>query len=189
MHIPLRAGWVPHTIHASLSNIVTQRYNADGELVPCETWDNATLACAVQTDDQQFPLYLQTYRIAPGETNTWYIRILGTEFSAEFSTKYPKSLRYMAYQSGQEQAWQTVDLGYQTAYPTITGGIFEFGFTDVILQMWAAFCDQLANGRDQMKQPYHCVTPEETAQHHQILTAALISHSEDRAVAVTGPTT
>ena len=44
---------------------------------------------------------------------------------------------------------------------TITGDIFEFGFTDVILQMWAAFCDELANGRDRMNQPFHCATPEE----------------------------
>ena len=35
-----------------------------------------------------------------------------------------------------KQAWHVEDIGYQTAYPTITGGIFEFGFTDAILQMW-----------------------------------------------------
>ena len=33
---------------------------------------------------------------------------------------------------------------FTSAYPTITGEIFEFGFTDAILQMWAAFCDELA---------------------------------------------
>lgn len=184
LHIPLRAGWMPSRVHAVLNKIVRQRPNASGELVPCNTWDNATLSCDVQTGEQHFPLTIQTYRIAPGETNTWYIRILGTAFSVEYSTKYPKTLRTMAYQSGGEQAWQTVDLGYETAYPTITGGIFEFGFPDGILQMWAAFCDELAHGRAGMKQPFYCATPEETHQHHHILTAALEFHAQQQVVAL-----
>jgi predicted dehydrogenase len=184
LHIPLRAGWVPATVSASLSNIVTTRPNADGERVPCLTWDNATLACDVQAAGQSFPLYLQTYRIAPGETNTWYLRVLGTEFSVEYSTKYPKTLRTMEYRSGGEQAWNAVDLGYETAYPTITGGIFEFGFSDSLLQMWAAFHDQLTHGREAMRQPFYCATPAETNQHHHVLTAALESHRQKRAVPV-----
>ncbi len=182
LHLPLRFGWLPERVYADLSNIVRERYNAEGALVPCETWDNATLSCAVSADGQQFPMRLQTFRITPGETNTWYIRILGTRFSAEFSTKYPKTLRYMPYEPGGEQGWHSVDLGYDSVYPTITGGIFEFGFTDAMLQMWAAFCDQLANGRDKLR--FACATPEETAQHHQILTAALLSERERRAVAL-----
>ncbi|HVU11797.1 MAG TPA: Gfo/Idh/MocA family oxidoreductase [Phototrophicaceae bacterium] len=182
LHLPLRFGWMPERVYASLSNIVRERYNADGMLVPCETWDNATLECAVNTGDQAFPMHIQTFRIAPGEGNTWYLRVLGTEFSAEFSSKYPKTLRFMAYESGAEQAWQSVDLGYESVYPTITGGIFEFGFTDAILQMWAAFCDQLVHGRDHSR--FFCATPEETAQHHRILTAALRSEKEKTAVTV-----
>jgi predicted dehydrogenase len=184
LHIPLRAGWIPRNVRAMLSNIVTERYNNEGVKVPCATWDNATLVCDVKTESQQFPLTIQTYRIAPGETNTWYLRILGTEFSVEYSTKYPKSLRTMSYTPGGDQAWQTLDLGYQTAYPTITGGIFEFGFSDSLLQMWAAFCDQLTNGRDNMRQPFYCATPEETAQHHQVLTAALESHKQTQVIEV-----
>lgn len=171
LHIPLRLGWIPTNVRALLSNIVPQRYNAQNELVPCETWDNATIAC--QTTD--FPLTLQTYRISPGDANTWYLRILGTQFSFDYSTKYPKTLRIMEYKSGGEQAWQTIDLGYETAYPTITGGIFEFGFSDALLQMWAAFCDELVHGRDGMLQPFYCATPQETLLHHQVLTAALQS--------------
>jgi len=184
LHVPIRAGWMPKNVRALLSNIVTQRPDASGNLVPCETWDNATLACEVNTGDQQFPLYLQTYRIAPGETNTWYLRVVGTHFSAEYSTKYPKTLKMMEYTSGGEQAWKHLDLGYETAYPTITGGIFEFGFSDGLLQMWAAFCDQLANGRDNMKQPFYCATPEETHQHHRILTAALESGKKGQVVEI-----
>jgi predicted dehydrogenase len=175
LHIPLRMGWFPSNVRALLSNIVTQRPNASGELVPCETWDNATLACEVEADGQHFPMTIQTYRIAPGETNTWYLRVIGTEFSVEYSTKFPKTLRTMEYRPGKEQAWQVLDLGYETAYPTITGGIFEFGFSDSLLQMFAAFCDQVANGRDGMAQPFYCATPRETHLHHRLLTAALES--------------
>jgi len=150
-------------------------------MVPCETWDNGVLACEVNTGEQQFPMFLSTKRIAPGETNTWFIRILGTEFSAEFSTKYPRTLRTLTYHRGSPQSWQVRDLGYESAYPTITGGIFEFGFPDAILQMWAAFCDELVRGPE-MRQPFGCVTPEETAQHHRVLTAALESQRTGQVV-------
>jgi predicted dehydrogenase len=184
LHLPLRVGWIPHNVRATLSNIVKTRPNAEGVQVPCETWDNATMACEVRTADQSFPMYLQTYRIAPGETNTWYIRILGTHASIEYSTKYPKTLRTLHYTPGGEQVWGSLDLGYETAYPTITGGIFEFGFSDGLLQMWAAFCDQLANGRDQMRQPFYCATPAETHQHHRVLTAALESGKQGQVVSI-----
>jgi len=125
---------------------------------------------------------LKTYRIAPGETNTWYINIYGTDFSVRYSTRYPKSLFTMAYQAGGNQIWGEESLGYSSAYPTITGGIFEFGFPDSILQMWAAFCDELSNGRDGMSQSFYCATPQETAQHHDVLTAALQSQKEQSVV-------
>jgi predicted dehydrogenase len=184
LHIPLRVGWMPKSVKANLSKIVKERPDASGKLVPCETWDNATMSCDVQTQDQHFPMYIQTYRIAPGETNTWYIRISGTKFSIEYSTKFPKTLRTMEYTSGGEQAWKVIDLGYETPYPTITGGIFEFGFSDGLLQMWAAFCDQLANGREKMHQTFYCATPQETHLHHRILTAALQSGKQNQVVAL-----
>jgi len=175
-HIPLRAGWMPKNVRALLSNIMTERYTKDGELVPCETWDNAILACEVETEAHgNFHMTLKTYRIAPGETNTWYLNITGTEFSIRFSTRQPKSLYTMAYQAGGAQLWSEESIGYTPPYPTITGGIFEFGFSDSILQMWAAFCDELMNGRDGMAQAFYCATPEETLQHHQVMTAALQS--------------
>ena len=175
LHIPLRFGWMPHSLRALLSKIVTQRPDKSGQLVPCETCDNAVLACEVDTGEYKFPMLLSTKRIAPGEANTWFIRIHGTEFSAEFTTKFPKTLRTMTFRSGGPQAWEVRDLGYESAYPTITGSIFEFGFSDAILQMWAAFCDELVH-RDQMRQPFGCVTPEETALQHRIFTAALESY-------------
>jgi predicted dehydrogenase len=184
LHIPLRAGWLPANVRALLSKIVTERPDGKGGLAPCETWDNATLCCEVKTADQHFPMVLQTYRISPGDTNTWTIKITGTDFSAEYSTKYPKTLRTLEYTSGGEQAWKSLDLGYETPYPTITGGIFEFGFSDGLLQMWAAFCDQLAHGREAMKQPFYCATPEETHLHHRVLTAALESGKGGKVVSL-----
>lgn len=186
LHIPLRVGWQPGNVRALLSNIVTERPGPGGTMVPCETWDNAILACEVRNGKQHFPMLLETKRIAPGETNTWYIRILGTKFSAEFSTKYPKTLRTMEYTPGGSQGWQSQDLGSVSAYPSITGAIFEFGFSDSILQMWAAFCDELAH-HDAMRQPFRCVTPQETAQSHRLLTAALASQREGRVISLENP--
>ena len=184
LHIPLRFGWCPDEIFACLSNIVMSRPDEKGEEAPCCTWDNATLVGQVPRDGYRFPLLLSTKRIVPGEMNTWFIRILGTDLSAEFSTKFPKQLRTLPYASGQSQAWHVTDMGYDSRYPVITGSIFEFGFSDAILQMWAAFCDELVNGRDGMKQPFYCVTPEETAVSHQLLTSALESHRRRAAVEV-----
>ena len=174
LHVPLRAGWYPKNVRALLSKIVKERPDAQGKMVPCETWDNASLFCEVQTGEQHFPMTLETKRIAPGESNTWYIRILGTALSAEFSTKYPRTLRTLPYTPGGVQEWHVQDLGSQSAYPSITGGIFEFGFSDSVLQMWAAFCDELAHP-NAMRQPFFCVTPEETEQSHRLFTAALAS--------------
>jgi predicted dehydrogenase len=183
LHIPLRFGMHPHNVRALLNNIMTERYNKNGDKVPCETWDNATLACEVDTEAYgSFPMTLKTHRIAPGQTNTWYINIYGTEYSVRYSTRQPKSLYTMPYEAGGVQAWREESLGYASAYPTITGGIFEFGFPDSILQMWAAFCDELAHGRDGMQQPFYCATPEETARHHAVLTAALQSEREESVV-------
>jgi predicted dehydrogenase len=173
LHIPLRFGWSPRQISAQLSNVVTSRPDETGATVPCDTWDNATVLARCETGDQSFPMLLHTMRIAPGETNTWYLEVHGTELSMTYSTKRPKTLRVLEYVPGGVQAWQHLDLGYQSAYPAITGGIFEFGFSDAILQMWAAFCDELAHGREGMSQPFACVTPQEAAESHRVFTEAL----------------
>jgi hypothetical protein len=108
----------------------------------------------------------------------------GTEGSIAFSTKAPKTLRFMDYRLVGQQMWQTLDLGSQSAYPTITGGIFEFGFSDAILQMWAAFLDEVVHGREGMRQTFHCATPDEVAWTHRLFTAALRSHAERAVVSV-----
>lgn len=187
LHLLLRSGWHINNVRALLSNIVTERFNNEGVKVPCATWDNALLACEGSSGDQTFPMLLKTYRIAPGETNTWYLRIQGTDNSVSFSTRYPKSLYTMHYQPGAPQVWSEESLGYKSAYPAISGAVFEFGFPDTILQMWAAFCDELVNGRSGMQQPFYCATPQETFQHHQILTAALDSYKMQQVIQIDKP--
>ncbi|MBI5707997.1 MAG: Gfo/Idh/MocA family oxidoreductase [Armatimonadetes bacterium] len=171
VHVPFRAGWFPTNVRALLANIVAERPGPDGKLEPCETWDNATLACETQ---QGFPMLLETKRIAPGEMNTWFLKVYGTKLSVEYSTKRPKTLRLLPYEPGFAQAWREEDLGYASAYPAITGGIFEFGFPDAIQQMFAAFLDELVHG-PKMIGPTRCATPEEALRSHELFTAALES--------------
>ena len=183
LHLPLRAGWAPTGVHAILSDIFTERPDTSGTLVPCDTPENAVLLCDVAYDGYTFPMQLATKRVAPGETNTWLIEIDGTEGSIAFSTKTPKTLRWMEYTPGSIQPWLQLDLGTESAYPTITGGIFEFGFSDAILQMWSAFLDELAH-RDDMHGPFRCATVEETTVSHRVFTAALRSDRERSYVAL-----
>ncbi|MCD4825425.1 MAG: Gfo/Idh/MocA family oxidoreductase, partial [Phycisphaerae bacterium] len=147
-HVPFRAGWIPRNVRAVLSNIMPTRPDGKGGEAPCETWDNATLLCEAEDtiNGGQFPLAIKTQRIAPGEKDTWYIEIKGTKGCARFSTKNPKRLEVLEY-SGGEQIWQQIDMGHETAFKSITGGIFEFGFSDAILQMWAAFLHEMTEGK------------------------------------------
>ena len=177
VHMPIRFGFRPTNVRAFLSKIVEERPDGRGGMAPCETWDNAVLACETSAG---FPMFLETKRISPGDTNSWYLNIYGTENSAEFSTKDPKNLRTMPFTQGEPQAWRTESLGYSTAYPTITGGIFEFGFSDAILQMWASFVEEVAGN----KPAFQCARPDEVFVSHQLFTAALKSHSSSQVVEV-----
>ena len=105
---------------------------------PVETWDNATLLCETidAAGGEPFPWTIRLQRIAPGEKNTWYVEVKGTKGCARFSTKNPKLLETLHYAGG-EQSWQQTDIGHEPAFPTITGRIFEFGFSDACLQMLA----------------------------------------------------
>lgn len=188
MHVPLRVGWKIRNLRAILTKVFTQRPASAGssEMVACETWDNATLCCEASAGGQQgenFPLTAKMMRIAPGETNTWYLSVKGTALSARFSTRQPRSLFTLAYVPSKAQAWQEEQLGYESAYKTITGHIFEFGFGDTILQMIASFCDQIDKGPG-VPVPFGLSTPEEAAATHAIFTAALRSQQLAQTVEV-----
>ena len=82
---------------------------------------------------------------------------------------------------GSEQTWQKIDMGHETAFKSLTGGIFEFGFSDSILQMWAAFLYELEHGKP-VKKFAGCATPAETACTHSLFTAALKSNSNNSTI-------
>lgn len=178
-HVPLRGGIVPRNVRAVLSNIITERYEARGSKtrVPCETWDNATLLIEAvdRATGESLPWTLRTQRISPGQKDSWYVRIAGTQAAAHYSTANPGLLELLEYQGG-EQIWQRVQMGYTPTYPTITGNIFEFGFGDAILQMWASFLSELAT-RSTPSLFAGCVKPEEAAVSHHLFDAALRSHA------------
>ena len=183
-HVPFRAGWVPLNVRAILSDIVKERPDGKGNKVPCLTWDNATLLCEV-TDpvtSQPFPWTLKTQRIAPGQRDNWYTEILGTKTSVRWTSVHADILEILDYAGG-EQAWRQIQTGHETAFKTITGEIFQFGFTDSILQMWAAFLHELVHGKP-LKRFAGCVTPDEAALSHRLFTAALESQKLKTTVTV-----
>ena len=179
-HVPFRMGFAPQNVMAKLSKFITQRPDGKGGTEKCDTWDNATLACdAVDYAGNRFPMFFETKRMAPGCTDNWYFEIYGMNCSAKFTSTNPNILSYTV-DWGKEQAWANINVGYKPLFPTITGGIFEFGFTDAILQMWAAYLLEL-EGRDI---PFGCFTPEETRLSHRIYTAALQSHAEKTVISL-----
>jgi predicted dehydrogenase len=179
IHVPFRLGWKPTRVYAQLQKIYYKRPDGKGGMAPCDTWDNATLHTETVIDGNEVPLRFETKRLAPGETNTWYLEVYGTEGGVKYSTKEPKTV--WTFQRGKEQIWQRTDLGFHGPFPTITGGIFEPGFPDCFLQMWAAF---LAERAGKLDGRFGCVTPDEAVLSHELFAAALQSHQEKRAVDV-----
>lgn len=179
-HLPFRLGIQPLRVSAQLANIAKQRPNEDGCLVPCETWDNAILLCdGVDASGDEFPLTFEMKRMAPGCTNTVEYEIYGMNLSAKFSSDDPNAIHFTR-NDGREQAWSRLVVGSKPAFATITGSIFEFGFSDSLLQMFAAFVAELRG----LPCPFACFKPEEAQLSHRVLTAALLSQKEKRSVAV-----
>jgi predicted dehydrogenase len=179
IHVPFRLGWKPQRVYAQLQKIYTERPDGKGGTAPCDTWDNAILNTDVTIAGAEVPMRLETKRLAPGETNTWFIEVLGTEGGVRYSTKDTKAL--WLFERSKEQAWQRIDLGHQMPFTTITGGIFEAGFPDCFLQMWAAFAAERAG---QLGQRFGCVTPDEAVASHELFAAALKSNSTKQVVAL-----
>lgn len=179
VHLPFRFGWKPRRVYAQLQKIYLERPDGNGGKTPCDTWDNATLHGEISMDGADVPIRFEMKRLAPGETNSWYLEILGTDGGVKYSTKEPKT--FWTFQRGKEQFWQRTDLGFQGSFPTITGGIFEAGFPDCFLQMWASF---LAERAGKLDGRFGCATPDEAVQSHCLFAAALKSQAEKRAVSL-----
>lgn len=171
MHIPLRMGWIPKRVYAQLQKIITKRPDGKGGWAECDTWNNATLSTTITVENNDILMMLEMKRLAPGETNSWFIEISGTEGGVKYNTKDTKAL--WTFKREKEQVWQRVDLGFQVAFPTITGGIFEPGFPDCFMQMLAAY---FAEREGFLNDRFGCVTPEEALMSHKIFDGALMSH-------------
>ena len=175
-HVPLRLGLRPEKLLGVLQDLVPTRPGADGTPVVCDTIENARILAFVPGAAAggalaPVPLTVDTQRIAPGEKNTWIFRAVGMDGAVEFSTAQTKMLRVLERTSA-DPSWQLIQTGSQSVWPTVTGPIFEFGFSDAILQMWAAF---LAERAGALGTRFGCVTPEEAAFTHRLYDAAWAS--------------
>ncbi len=182
VHLPFRLGYRPRRVFAQLQKIFPERPDGRGGMAACDTWDNALLHCDVPINGSDVPMRIETKRLAPGEMNTWFIEVLGTERGVRFSTKEPKTLWHFERRKSGEQVWERTDIGQgASGFPVITGGIFEAGFPDSFLQMWAAFC---AEREGQLGDRFGCATPDEAVLAHRLFAAALRSHEEGRAIEI-----
>ena len=117
--------------------------------------------------------------MAPGQTDTWYFEVLGTDGGVRYSTKEPKTV--WTFSREKHQWWKKTDLGFGMAFPVITGGIFEPGFPDVIQQMWASYLTEREGALDGN---FGCATPEEAVMSHEIWAAALESQASRKAISL-----
>lgn len=173
-HVPLRMGWQPSSVYAQLQNITKERPDGKGGTAACDTWDNARLHTNISLDGETVPMTWETKRMAPTETNTWYLEVYGTKACVKYSTKEPKTY-WWCHMDGGEQWWCKLDLGFQSVFPTITGGIFEVGFPDLFLQMLAAY---VAEREGFLDDRFGCATVEEAVYSQRVFDAALKSHSK-----------
>lgn len=177
-HLPFHLGFQPRTVSAQLCNIAKQRPDETGKLVPCETWDNAIVMCETENQNGDvFPMQLEMKRMAPGCTNTVEYEIYGLKMSAKFTSDDPNAIYYTE-AKGREQAWCRLVVGQRTEFPVITGSIFEFGFSDSLLQMFAAYVSELRG----LPCDFGCFTPQEALLSHKVLTAALEAYQEHTVV-------
>ena len=172
-HLPLRLGWHPQSVYGRLDDVVQQRPGPDGTPVACDTWDNALLVCATrpQAGGRDFTMLWETRRIAPGHANTWFIDAMGMDGGVQFSTREPTLLRRFR-MDGSEQVWEEIQPGNVSAWPVVSGAIFEFGFGDALLQMWASF---LAERAEALGDRFGTATPTEALESHRVFDAALRS--------------
>lgn len=181
-HIPLRLGYMPTKVFALLDDIVTERDSASGESVACDTFDNAVLALRVgnSKSKREFPMFWEMKRIAPGESNTFFFSAIGMDGGVRFSTKNPAVYHTFAIRNG-EQVWSEIQPGHVANWPVITGHIFEFGFPDALLQMWAAF---FAEREGKLGDRFACASVEEVINSHKVFAAAMESHSNHSEVVI-----
>lgn len=175
-HLPTRLGWRPSEVFAQLQRGYPERPDGKGGSAVCDTWDNAVVHAWIDLPgSERFPLRYEMKRMAPGATNTWYFEVMGTEGGVRYSTRRPKTLE--VFERGADQWWKSTELGFEVPFKTITGGIFEVGFPDVIQQMWAAY---LMEREGLLGERFACATVEEAVFAQRLAAAALASQAGGR---------
>jgi predicted dehydrogenase len=181
-HVPLRLGYRPSSVYALLEDIVTERPVSAGspEMDRCDTWDNALITMRGTGKDQgrTFPMLWETKRIAPGNMNTWIFEAIGMDGGVRFSTRTPTYLERFR-REGSEQIREQVQPGNVSAWPMVSGAIFEFGFADALLQMWASY---LAERAGELGIRFGTATVGEAVSAHRVFDAAARSSMELRAI-------
>ena len=182
-HVPLRLGYQPSAVYALLDDIVTERPISAGatETTRCETWDNALITMRGTSPDhpqRAFPMLWETKRIAPGNMNTWSFEAVGMDAGVRFSTRTPAYFERFR-RDGSEQVWEQVQPGNVSAWPMVSGAIFEFGFADALLQMWASF---LAERAGALGDRFATATVAEAVGSHRVFAAASRSSADSGAV-------
>ena len=178
-HVPLRLKWLPTRLYAQLQKGYPERPDGKGGSAACDTWDNALLHTWATIGGYEVPMRLEMKRMAPGATNTWFFAVLGIDGGVRFSTAEPKTL--WLFERAKEQFWKRTELGFSVPFKTITGGIFEVGFSDLIQQMWAAF---LMEREGALGERFGCATPAEAVQSQCLFAAALQSQKAGESVKV-----
>jgi hypothetical protein len=74
--------------------------------------------------------------------------------------------------------WEEVQPGNISVWPMVSGGIFEFGFADALMQMWASY---LAEREGELGDRFGTATPAEALASHRVFAAALRSDLSGRA--------
>ena len=181
-HIPLRLGFKPTSVFAILDDIITHRPDSKGESIVCDTFDNAVLALRAKSSEsiREFPMFWEMKRIAPGESNTFFFSAIGMTGGVRFSTKNPAVYHTFALRNG-EQVWSEIQPGHVSNWPVITGHIFEFGFPDALLQMWAAY---FAEREGKLGDKFACASVSEVVDSHRTFAAAMKSHETRTEVAL-----
>ena len=178
-HVPTRLALKSKSVYSMLDKIVETRIDGKGNEVPCDTFDNAVLAIKATSGSQtrEFPMIWEMKRIAPGESNSWYFSAMGMNGGVRFNTRNPQILERFTYKDG-EQSWIETQPGHKGNWPVITGGIFEFGFPDSLLQMWASF---FAEREGLLGEKFGCARVEEVLESHKVFEAAMKSHASHAA--------
>ncbi len=171
LHIPLMLGLKPRNVYAQLQKIITQRPDGNGGSAECDTWNNAILNTTTIVDEEPVPMRLEMKRLAPGELNSWWIEVLGTEGGGKYNSSDTKA--YRSYNRKDGYQWQRAELGFSSlGFAVESGGIFETGFPDCLMQMFAAF---VAEREGFLHDRTGCVTADQAVYSQFLFEAALKS--------------